>query len=46
MSPLRQQLIRQMDLKYQSPHTRRSYLNGSMGSRHTTGSLRKPTTVR
>jgi hypothetical protein len=27
MTPLRQKLIRQMDLKNLSPHTRRSYLN-------------------
>ena len=31
MTPLRQKLIRQMDLKNLSPHTRRSYLNAVNG---------------
>jgi len=35
MTPLRQKLIRQMDLKNLSPHTRRSYLNAVNGlARH------------
>jgi site-specific recombinase XerD len=35
MTPLRQQMIRQMDLKNLSPHTRRSYLNAVNGlARH------------
>ena len=35
MTPLRQQMIRQMDLKNLSPHTRRSYLNAVTGlSKH------------
>jgi len=31
MTPLRQKMIREMDLKYLSPHTRRSYLNSVTG---------------
>ena len=31
MTPLRQQMIREMDLKNLSPHTRRSYLNAVTG---------------
>ena len=35
MTPLRKQMIRQMDLKNLSPHTRRSYLNAVTGlTRH------------
>ena len=35
MTPLRQKLIRQMDLKNLSPHTRRSYVNAVNGlARH------------